>query len=60
MAKNLLGSVMAASFRRSEVTVGNVTKQPVLTHEAITVHHVLGLGLRGAAPFADPGGRGRW
>jgi hypothetical protein len=36
MAKNLLLSVMAASFRRMEITVGNVTKQPVLAHEAIT------------------------
>ncbi|HYB87965.1 MAG TPA: hypothetical protein VEC76_13990 [Streptosporangiaceae bacterium] len=36
MAKNLLRSVMAASFRRSETTAGNVTRQPVLAHEAIT------------------------
>jgi hypothetical protein len=36
MAKNLLLSVMATSFRRSEITAGNVTKQPVLAHEAIT------------------------
>jgi hypothetical protein len=36
MAKNLLRSVMAASFRRSEITSGNVTKRPVFAHEAIT------------------------
>jgi hypothetical protein len=36
MAKNLLRSVMAASFRRTEITAGNVTKQPVLAHEVIT------------------------
>jgi len=36
MAKNLLRSVMAASFHRCEITTGNVTKQPVLAHEAIT------------------------
>ena len=36
MAKNLLRSVMTASFRRSEITAGNVTKQPVPAHEAIT------------------------
>src|SRR5271166_6119844 len=36
MAKNLLRSVMATSFRRSEITAGNVTKQPVPAHEAIT------------------------
>jgi hypothetical protein len=36
MAKNLLRSVMAASFHRSEITAGNVTKQPLLAHEANT------------------------
>src|SRR5271154_6478647 len=36
MAKNLLRSVMATSFRRGEITTGNVTKQPVPAHEAIT------------------------
>src|SRR5271169_2834465 len=36
MAKNLLRSVMATSFRRSEITAGNITKQPVPAHEAIT------------------------
>ena len=36
MAKNVLRNVMVASFRRSEITAGNVTKQPALAHVAIT------------------------
>jgi hypothetical protein len=36
MAKNLLRSVMAASFRRGGTTAGNVTKRRALAHEAIT------------------------